>query len=101
MSIEDFKDTKFTISYINGICEEFARKRYIQHLIIDYDCKVGPTFYLTHEGYSYFEIKKADNKRLWLKSAWIPIIVSFVSYMLLNYIMPTLLSLLKYLYNIL
>lgn len=48
-----------------------------------------------------YKISKQNAKKLiWLKNAWIPIIVSFVTYMLLNYIIPRLLNLLKYFYDI-
>lgn len=76
LSDKNFKNSKFTISYINAICEELSRKRYIKHLQLDYDCKYSPTFYLTHEGFSYFEIKKTQTKTLWLKNAWMPILVT-------------------------
>ena len=76
LSQNNFKDPKFSISYINAICEELSRKGYIKLPVFDYDCQQGPRFYLTYEGYSYLEAKKADTKRLWLKNAWIPILVS-------------------------
>lgn len=38
---------------------------------------------------------RTHKREIWLKNAWIPIIVSLASYMLLNYIVPMLLNLLK------
>lgn len=44
---------------------------------------------------------KKRKKEIWLKNMWIPIIVSFVTYMLLNYIAPMILNSLKQLCDIL
>jgi len=41
---------------------------------------------------------KSHKKEVWLKNAWIPIIVSFLTYLLLNYIIPLLLHLLRQLF---
>lgn len=101
LSKNNFKNPKFSISYINAICEELLRKGYIKLPVFDYDCQQGPYFYLTYEGYSYFETKKADAKRLWLKNAWIPIIVAFITTLITNYILPKLPYLIKWFVRIL
>ncbi len=43
----------------------------------------------------YNRNKKKNKTEIWLKNAWIPIIVSLVSYLLLNCIIPMLLNLLR------
>ena len=101
ISSTDFKSSIFTNSFINSICEELFRKEYIQLLDIDYNGKYGPSFYLNHEGFSYFDNKKYENKLLWLKNAWIPIIVAFVTTLLTNYIIPKLPYLIKLLFGFL
>ena len=45
--------------------------------------------------------KQIQNKELWLKNAWIPIIVAFLTTLIINYILPTLPYLLKLLVGIL
>ena len=42
---------------------------------------------------------KLHKKELWLKNAWIPIIVAFVTTLLTNYMLPKLLRLLKSLFH--
>lgn len=47
-----------------------------------------------------FDTTNADRKReLWLKNAWIPILVSFITTVVTNYILPRLPSLLQWLAN--
>lgn len=45
--------------------------------------------------------KQIQNKELWLKNAWIPIIVAFLTTLITNYILPMLPYLLKSLFGIL
>ena len=45
--------------------------------------------------------KKLEHKNLWLKNAWIPIIVAFVTTVLTNYILPMLPKILQWLSNFL
>lgn len=41
------------------------------------------------------QLRKAYTKELWLKNAWIPIIVSFITTVITHYILPKLASLIK------
>lgn len=47
----------------------------------------------------YQKQKKSDSKNLWLKNAWIPIIVAFVTTVITNYIIPKLPAMLQWLAN--
>ena len=49
----------------------------------------------------YLYKKKTETKELWLKNAWIPIIVSFVTTVITNYILPKLPQIIKWLSDIL
>lgn len=48
------------------------------------------TFSITTEGKNYIEWRKSQVKLILIKNAWIPIIVSFVTTVLTNYIIPRL-----------
>lgn len=45
------------------------------------------------------ERKKLENKKMWLGNIWIPIIVSFTTYILLNYITPWLINIVNEMLN--
>ena len=45
--------------------------------------------------------KKIDKRNMWIRNAWIPIIVSFATTVLTNYILPKLLLLIEWFQNIL
>lgn len=49
----------------------------------------------------YFYNRKYENKQLWLKNAWIPIIVAFVTTLLTNFLIPMLPQILGWLSDIL
>lgn len=84
------------------------------YLLEDYqEFKDGPltkvkylgTFHLTEFGrkaiQDHVRSTKSARKELWLKNAWIPIIVSFVTTVLTNYLIPKLPQILEWLSNIL
>ena len=50
----------------------------------------------TYGGYCYFENKRHKRMEMWLKNAWIPIIVSFATTLLTNYILPKLPQIIKW-----
>lgn len=62
-------------------------------------------FYITDFGkatlQNHLAKKKSDKRELWLKNAWIPIIVSFVTTVLTIHIVPKLPLMLKWLFGIL
>ena len=84
------------------------------YLLEDYrDFKDGPftkveylgTFHLTEFGrkaiQDHTQSTKSARKELWLKNAWIPIIVAFVTTVLTNYLIPKLPQILEWLSSIL
>ncbi len=54
------------------------------------------TFSITQEGLNYIEWRKTRSRELWLKNAWIPIVVSFVTTLITNYILPLLPQILQW-----
>lgn len=57
------------------------------------------TEYGKRELEDYLAAKKTDRKELWLKNAWIPIIVSLVTSAIANYILPKLPQILRWAAN--
>ena len=95
----DFKNSLFSNIYINSICEELAREGLIYKLLIDYEGRYGPTFFLKHEGFSYFDKKKKERQLLMLKSAWLPFTVSLLTTLTTYYILPMLPQIIKWFYD--
>ena len=75
-------DTGMHYSELSTLCLNLLKHGYICDTALSYNQDEAVQLTLTHEGLHYFELKHKGKRLLWLKSAWIPIIVTLVTNLL-------------------
>ena len=94
-------DTGMHYSELSTLCLNLLKHGYICDTALSYHQGEAVQLNLTHEGLRYFELKSKEKRQLWLKNAWIPILVAFITTLSTNYILPMLPQMLKWLSRIL
>ncbi len=88
-------DVNMHYSELNAACEYLIKQGLLDSYYPTFDEDSPASVILTHEGLHYFEHKALKFRELWLKNAWIPIVVAFITTLLSNYILPKLWQILK------
>ena len=75
-------DTGMHYSELSTLCLNLLKQGYICDTALSYHQDEAVQLTLTHEGLHYFELKNKEKRQLWLKSAWLPIIVTLATNLL-------------------
>ena len=89
------EETKLHYSELDAICTNLNNYGYIQSFIYSGSQYCKTSFYLTHNGLHYFEMKKKNFFYICIKSIWVPIIVTLLTKALtalIKYLLPMILQ---------
>ena len=88
-------EAKLHYSELDAVCNNLYKNGYIQSFIYSGSQNRNVSFYLTHSGLHYFEMKKKNFFYICIKSVWIPIIVTLLTKALtalIKYLLPLILQ---------